>query len=203
MVEIAFSSASLGLALLAGISATLLAVFVRRQLSPIIAPRVSAQWLTDERPLVVLTLELENVSPVRVLKDKVVLRVREFDPETGLDGYDAVCRGEEWLTLGSPWVERREEEHGVHCSLGPCEVFESTVFLNPKECVRVPRVYEAGQSAILHVGLQFRVRFPWWIEGLDRITRLWNFRLPLNLRSGLSRQTTSTWYICRDVAPGS
>jgi len=34
-------------------------------------------------------------------------------------------------------------------------------------------------------GLQLRKRLPWWVEQLDRITRWWNWRLPVNQRTGL------------------
>jgi hypothetical protein len=196
MTEAALAATSV--ALVAGALLALLAsVFIRRELTPVVAPRVSARWVPWDEKLVVLTIEVENLSRVRVQKGAIVLRVREHDPTTGLDGHDAVCLGTEWVTLGSPWVERREET-GAHCSLGSCEIFESTVFLNPTETIRVQRLYEVGESGVIHVGLQVRNRFPWWVEQLDGLTRLWNFQLPVNQRSGLSRQQTSTWYICRE-----
>ena len=196
-MEIALAATSVALALVGALSALVISVFIRRELSPVVVPRVSGLWVSRHPEVVVITFEIENLSRVRVLKKAIVMRVQEHDLATGLDGRDAICRGIEWVTFGSPWVPRREET-GAHSSLGPAEIFTTTVFLNPGETIRVQRLYEVGESGVLHVGLQVRKRFPWWIEALDRLTRLWNWRKPVNLQSGLSRQQTSTWYICRE-----
>jgi hypothetical protein len=187
--------AQIALPILTGLGGAVVVVYIRRGLSAIVTMRVATRRVSGHANLVVLAFEIQNLSTIRVVKERIALRVREFDPETGLDGQDAVCRGDEWVTLRSPWVPERREV-GAHCSVGPCEVFESTVFLNPGEILHTERVYEIGESGFLHVGLQLRNRYAWWVEQLDRITRWWNWRSPVNLQSGLSRQQTTTWYIC-------
>lgn len=190
MADPAMLGVSIGVPVLAALGSALATIFIRREFSPLVIPRVRETWVSAHEEGVILELEVENPSSVRVKKDTAVLRVREHDPRTGLDGCDAVCLGTEWVHLRSPSLHS-PDEIGAHCSTGPCEVFTSTVFLNPKERIHVERLYQAGQTGMLHAALQFRILLPWWVRALGRLTVL--FRLA----SEPARQWTTTRYVCR------
>jgi hypothetical protein len=182
------------------IAAAVVFIFVRRGLTPSVRLGLETRFVSDG--IVALTIDVENVSQTRVLKDAIILRVQEHNLESGLDGYDAVCLGHEWVSLRSPWlVDTREV--GAHCALGPVEIMETTVFLNPRETISVERLYVLGRSGCLHVGLQIRKRFPWYVELVDRLNRWLNRQLPRNRQTGLSRQQTATFYVVRNSSPGN
>ena len=114
-----------------------------KALTPILRLEVGARRIQDRKDLVIVGLELENISKVRIPKKKVLLSVQELvsaDTDSASTG-DCVAR---------EWVEFGDAE----------EVFTSTVTVDPGEKIHVERAYKLRPGQALQVGLQFQAAQP-------------------------------------------
>ena len=122
------------------------AIFVFFHFAPTLQPRILPSWPNKESQGVILRLEVENKSRIRVFKDTIYLQVLEHKIEEG--GF---------LSEGVPF-----EEHAIIPSekpiqwREPVEIFQTTKGLDPGDILVVERLYYCPPNTILHVGLQVR-----------------------------------------------
>lgn len=109
-----------------------------------------------------LIIEIENLGFLRVEVKRILLSVIEHQlPILNKCGQ---C-------IGTEWVEFNEAD----------QILTSTTWINPKEVLHVERLYQLGQTGILHVGLQIHLSYPWFIDRLGPRVR--------------TRRQTRTFYI--------
>lgn len=125
-----------------------LAVFVFVQFSPKLQLRIIQRWVDEINGLFVLKLEVENISRIRVYKQKIQLQILEHEvPANG-------CLSE-WVPFDEEEVLSEEKPKEWHA---PIEVFESSKFLNPGEILSVERLCHCPHKSVVHVGLQVKVK---------------------------------------------
>ena len=115
---------------------------------PVVVVRILPSWPVVGSRWVVLRLEIENRSRVRVRKEKVLLQVLEHRVHEG-EHLSEWVPFEEGAVIPSEKPVRWNE---------PVEVFESTTGLGPGEVVAIERLYYCPPGSVLHVGLQFRAQ---------------------------------------------
>ena len=140
-----------------------LAVFVYVQFAPKLQLRILPRWVDETKGLLILKLEVENNSRIRVPKQKIQLQILEHEvPAHG-------CLSE-WVPFDEEAVLLQEKPKEWH---DPIEIFQSTEYLNPGETVSVERLCHCPQDSILHVGLQAKAK----LGALGRLAawfRSWN-----------------------------
>jgi hypothetical protein len=126
-------------------------VYFFNALTPTLKLTVTPRQIPGNEKLIILELELENVSKVDIPKDKVLLKVSPQSPLQTDSANTGDCLAREWVNFT-----------GAH------EIFESTTHVNPGERIHVERIYAIQPGDILHVGLQFTSKrpfvrrfFPW------------------------------------------
>jgi hypothetical protein len=125
-----------------------LAVFVFSRLAPVLNLRIIPSWAGDKSRWVILRLEVENKSRVRIHKQSICLQVLEYRVPAG--------------TSFSEWVPFEEEaivasEQPLQWS-EPIEVFKSTLTIDPNEVLAIERLHYCPPDTLLKVGLQVRMK---------------------------------------------
>ncbi len=140
-----------------------LALFVFVQFAPKLQLRIIPRWADETKGFLILKLEVENNSGIRVRKQKIQLQILEHEvPAHG-------CLSE-WVPFDKKAILPQEQPKEWQDSI---EIFRSTGYLNPGEMLSVERLCHCPQDSILHVGLQAKAtlgalgRLPAWF-------RFWN-----------------------------
>jgi hypothetical protein len=119
-------------------------VFVRCKFSPALQLRLQAKWIDAER--IVLHIEVENKSQVRVTRKSVKLQIIEYP-----SGKKSLT---EWVPFASDSVHAGED-----CEFwrDPIELFQSNRCLYPGEVLTIERIeHLSSKDRLFHVGLQFK-----------------------------------------------
>lgn len=121
-----------------------LGIFVFRQFAPVLTLRVVPTWLGDDSSCVLLRLEVENKSRVRVHKRIIRLQVLEHEVREG-------GSLSEWVPFEEKRVRPLEKPDQWK---DPVEVFETTSGIDPGEILVADRLHDCPAARFLHVGLQ-------------------------------------------------
>ena len=126
-----------------------LALFVFRQMVPVLDLRILPRWIDDEGQFLILRFEVENKSRVRVHKQSIRIQILEHRiPASGSLSEWVPFEQEAIIPTERP-IEWRE----------PVEVFRTTTGIDPGGVISVERLYRCPQDDIvLHVGLQVKAR---------------------------------------------
>jgi hypothetical protein len=125
-----------------------LAVFVFLHFAPVLALRIQPTWPHNDPRWVILRIEVENKSRVRVYKQSIYLQVLEYEiPEGGSLS--------EWVPFEERATVPSERPISWH---EPVEILTSTTGIDPGEVLVVERLHYCPPGTVLHVGLQARAR---------------------------------------------
>jgi hypothetical protein len=159
-----------------------LAIFVFRQFAPVLTLRIVPTWTSDDSRWVVLRLEVENKSRIRVRKRSIYLQVLEPEVREGGSLSEWVPFEEkhvdpdEWP---APWQE-------------PFEVFKTTSGIDPGEILVAERLHYCPPNGVLHVGLQVKAqlgvfgKIATWVRGNNQS---WTTTCIIMKRSLVARQS--------------
>lgn len=141
------------------------AVFVFLQFAPILALRILPTWISDKTDGVILHIEVENKSRIRVHKQSILLQILEHHIPVG--------------GILSEWVPFEEKdiiptEQPINWN-EPIEIFKSTRGIDPGEALVVERLHYCHPGNILHVGLQVKAKLGIWGRIATQV-RGWNQR---------------------------
>ncbi len=129
-----------------------IALFVYLNLAPIVVPRISTSWVDKKRGVLLVKLEVENISKVIVFKKDKGIRFQMLKQKIGKEINEWVAFEKEYETRMIPqplydgdWPSDRE-------------VNSSTPHLYPGESVRTELIFiqELQADEILHLALQFK-----------------------------------------------
>ena len=156
----------------------LLAVFIFVQFAPKLKLRILPHWVDKSKGLLLLRLEVENHSRIRVKKDKILLQILEH--EFSAQGYLS-----EWVPFTNEAIKTEEQPKEWH---EPIEIFQSTIYINPEEILSVERLHHCPQNTILHIGIQAKVKMG-FLGALAAWLRSWDEQwtttiIVLNSKSG-------------------
>jgi hypothetical protein len=140
-----------------------LAIFVFLQFAPVLALRISHTWSVDDANWVVLRLEVENKSKIRVHKQAIYFQLLEHKVTEN-------CSLSEWVAFEEDGVIPSERPINWH---QPVEIFETTRGIDPGEMLVAERLHYCPPNCILHVGLQVRAKLGLFGRIATRI-RGWN-----------------------------
>ena len=144
--------------------------FVFLQFSPTLHLRILPTWIDHQQ--VILRIEVENRSRVRVKKEFVRLQVLEYP----VDGQTSLS---EWVPFT---VEATIQGEQPPFWKDPTEIFTSTRFVYPGELLSIERLYKLNnQNSFLHVGLRFKSK---------SISHIFRFKV-----LGRAEQWTSTVFV--------
>lgn len=135
------------LALLIGAA---LAILLFLQFAPILNLRLSSEWVGKNSRWVVLKMEVENVSRVRVTKQYIHLQVLPYKYPPKNEYLS------EWVPFQQEKISQTEQPMEWQY---PDEVFESTLTIDPNESLSVERLIYCPPDTILKVGLQAKISF--------------------------------------------
>lgn len=139
------------LALLVG---AIIAVFVYVRFAPTLHLRIIPRWADKGRQFVILRIEVENKSNIRVWKKLIQLQVLEHKIRTDLSL-------SEWV----PFTKQAcQEVPDIEKPIEPkdaVEIFKTTKRIYPREVKSVERLYPFHHENILHVGLHVRGTLGW------------------------------------------
>lgn len=128
------------------------AAFLSGRFSPNIELVVRPIWSANNKGLLRLIIELENRGFIRVGIEKVLLVVNE----------QKICLPENnQLCLGKEWIDFSDAD----------QIMKTSYYINPKEAIHIEQLYSVDENAILHVGLQIYLKFPWYIKKLGAQAR--------------------------------
>jgi hypothetical protein len=124
-----------------------LAMFVFLQFAPLVNLRIIHRWAGDDSRWVILRLEVENVSRVRIRKQHIRLQILEYELLNDKSLSEWVPFEEEKVCASEPPIEWKD----------PKEVFKTTVSIDPNEVLSVERLHYCPQNRVTKVGLQLRI----------------------------------------------
>lgn len=154
------------------------AIFVFLHFAPRMTQRISSSWTSEHSRWVILRLEVENQSNVRIRSPKVFLQVLEYEYPTN-----------KVLSEFVPFSEKAVEEDQQPVIWNePIHVFTSTVMINPGEVIAVERLCYCPKDRLLKVGLQTKLE-------VGRLGRLLGF---VSRVRGWRTQRTATSIIMKD-----
>jgi hypothetical protein len=128
------------------------AVFVFLQFAPILALRILPTWTSDDPRWVILRIEVENKSRIRVYKQAIYLQILEQNVHVG-----SILS--EWVPFEKKAVLTTEQPISWH---EPIEIFKSTIGLDPGELLIAERLHYCQPNNVLHVGLQVKAKLGFW-----------------------------------------
>lgn len=127
------------------------AFFVLLRYVPKLDLRILPRWCGHQEQFLILKLEVENKSLIRLSDVPVHLQVLERPVSED-------CILSEWVPF---------EEYSVRAAEQPLEwrdsveVLKDTTAIDPGVVVSVERLYHIPRAAVLHIGLQAKVKLPW------------------------------------------
>jgi hypothetical protein len=158
----ALSFVATTIGIVAVVTMALLAFFVRVSFAPVLRLRILPRWSDDTKNFVILRLEVENISRVRVQKQQIRIQALRHKLEMG--------------GLLSEWVPFSRDDIRDEQPLEwrePVEIFNTTNHIYPGEVLSVERMYHCEQDTALHVGLQVKAKLGRFSRLATRI-RSWN-----------------------------
>ncbi len=111
-------------------------IFIFRKLTPQVSLKIISQKI-DKLNLIILKIEIENISRVRIKKKSILLAVESLHFNLA----ENIPSGQ---FIINEWVDFSSAE----------EICKTTTHINPSECIRVERMYSLNEGEFLHVGLQ-------------------------------------------------
>ncbi len=141
------------------------AVFVFLQFAPILSLRIFPTWANDDTNRVILRIEIENKSRIRVHKQSIYFQVLEHSVPAG----NVLS---EWVPFEEKAVISSEQPTSWH---EPIEIFKSTKGIDPGEILVTERLHSCHPNNVLHVGLQVKAKLNFWGRIATRV-RGWNQR---------------------------
>ncbi len=155
------------LAITALLTGTVLAIIVSVQYAPFVKLRILPKWLDDDSGRVILRLEIENISKVKINNQYIALQVLEYP----LPKNSSIVISE-WV----PFVEGKYQKLGSEEPpeepkqkwQKPVPIFTSTKTIYPSEILSVERSYGCPKDSFLKVGLQLKAtssnsKFVQWV----------------------------------------
>ncbi|MEN9865780.1 MAG: hypothetical protein RL748_1370 [Pseudomonadota bacterium] len=134
----------------AAVLAPFLAIFVFQQFSPVAQIRILTRWIDQENGKLVLRIEIENKSKVRIRQKVAMLQVLRYSLTDRRHLSEWVPFSQERVIEGEEPLEWNE----------PKKIFASTVHLYPGEVVVIERLEQIeNPDHFLHVGIQYKSHF--------------------------------------------
>jgi hypothetical protein len=124
------------------------AVFVFLQFAPILVLRILPTWIGEGSKWVILRIEVENKSRIRVHKQTIYLQILEHNLSDG-------GMLSEWVPFHESAIIPTERPVGWH---EPIEIFKSSKGIDPGETLVAERLYYCPSNNVLHVGLQVKAK---------------------------------------------
>src|SRR6266498_4555712 len=128
------------------------AIFVFLQFAPILSLRILPTWTDDDTNRVILRIEVENKSRIRVHKQSIQLQSLEHNVPMG----NILS---EWVPFEEEKIEPAEQPIVWH---KPIEIFKSTKGIDPSEILVAERLHYCQPNNLLHVGLQVTAKLNFW-----------------------------------------
>lgn len=128
------------------------AVFVFLQFAPILSLRILPTWSSDDTNRVILRIEIENKSKIRVYKQSIYLQILEHNVPIG----NILS---EWIPFEEKAIILTEQPISWH---EPIEIFKSTKGIDPGEILVAERLHYCQPNNVLHVGLQVKANLSFW-----------------------------------------
>ncbi len=132
------------------------AIFIYFKFAPVIKINISDKWVNDN--LVILRIEIENVSKVRVAIKKeprrkenanILFQIFRHNITEGLN-----------LTEFLPFTKKWFDKKGYPSSWKEPEIiFETTEWIYPGETIAIERPISTDKGDMLHVGVQVHAKF--------------------------------------------
>jgi hypothetical protein len=141
------------------------AVFVFLQFAPILSLRILPTWSSDNTNRVILRIEVENKSRIRVHKQSIYLQILEHNVSVGNTLSEWVPFEEKAAIPTEPPISWHE----------PIEIFKSTKGIDPGEILVAERLHYCQPNNVLHVGLQVKAKLNFWGRIATQV-RGWNQR---------------------------
>lgn len=136
-------------------------IFVFYHFAPYVQPRIKYTWVDKERGLVLLQLELENMSKVSLPVEHILLQILEYQ-------YSALVHLTEFVPFKKELVQ---QDISPESWQDPIRLFGKTLRLLPGELIRGERLHTCSEDSILHVGLQVRLKLNWFYKRLSRLEK--------------------------------
>jgi hypothetical protein len=163
------------LGFIGGVIGGIITLFVNSKFSPGLHLRILGNWIDAER--IILRIEVENKSQVRVVQKNIKLQILEYPAGTKSLS--------EWVPFESDKVRVGEEPLSWR---DPIEIFQTNRCLNPGEITAIERIERlSSKDRLFHVGLQFKSK-----SGVPF--------LPLLFLGHKEQWTTTTIFVHQDVA---
>lgn len=141
------------------------AVFVFLQFAPILSLRILPTWATDETNRVILRIEIENKSRIRVHKQSIHLQILEHN-------VSVAGTLSEWVPFEEKAILPTEQPISWN---EPMEIFKSSMGIDPGETLVIERLHYCHPNNVLHVGLQVKAKLGFWGRIATQV-RGWNQR---------------------------
>lgn len=166
------------LAILALLIGALAGLFIFFQLAPVAQLRILPRWSDDTHQFLIIRLEVENRSRVRILRPSGRFQILEY----ALDTNHA-------LSHFVPFTKERSEQEPPLEWREPALMFESTRRIYPGEMIVAERLHPCPQSEVaIKLGLQINI-------GLNLLGRL------VTLQRDPWQQTTTCIVVKRSTQP--
>jgi hypothetical protein len=140
-----------------------LALFIFLQFAPVLALRILPTWPSDDTGWVILRIEVENKSRIRVHKQAIYLQILEHNVSVS-----SILS--EWVPFEEKAVIPTEQPINWH---EPVEIFKSTKGIDPGETLVAERLHYCQPNNVLHVGLKVKAKLGFFGRIATQV-RSWN-----------------------------
>jgi len=120
------------------------------QLAPLLELRILPSWCGDQRQFLMLRLEVENKSRIRVEKRQILLQLLEYEIREG-----SPLALSDWVPFDERAIIPTEQPLAWR---DPVEVFPTCRTIDPGELMAAERLYYFPRDTVIHIGFQVKAK---------------------------------------------